>query len=111
MGVSRKWRRRLAFGLVGGNGGRNSDAEIRSDIRRRRGCDAQRHSRSRRYAIAGSLPAAGYTEVPDIRRPAAAVALAAVRMDDGWQAMDSAAATPTRPVKGVTRLLMARDSR
>jgi hypothetical protein len=48
-------------------------------------------------AVAGSHTAAGYTEVPNIRRPAATIELPAVRMDDGWQAMDSTAA-PTRPV-------------
>ena len=56
-------------------------------INRRRGRDAQRHSRSRRYAITGSVPAAGHTEVPDFQRPA--IELPAMRMDDGRQAMDS----------------------
>ena len=43
-------------------------------------------------------PPPGTPKCVDFRRPAAAVAQPAVRMDDGWQAMDSAATT-TRTVK------------
>jgi hypothetical protein len=83
----------------------DSDAEISSDSGSRWSVDAQRCRLLCRHTIAGSHAAVRHTEVPVLPWRSGGLALPAVRMDNGWQAMDSAAAS--RPL--TNGLLSHRD--
>lgn len=91
-------KKRSGRRLVGHDTCRACDAEASRDTHRRWGLDSQRGHCSRREPAGTAVadPATPGTEVPEFRfRPARALELPAVRMDDGRQAVDPVAPAVT----------------